>query len=458
MIYMSDLDWVGLVTFGWLLFWAVLSANNLMFKQYQSIYIVIIFHFLFLGIPLLLDVAFGQANFDNFPGLQPAVKDQTTFWIYCLYVSIAPVIWWYTGKTRKAKELSPFSVESNINILSSSMPVNTNYGLVGSGKKVKLFAMILCYLILYLPTILWFFSPDPSVYFTYGAVVNGFYSDALLEYHRLIHQANYLSLLGISGIILLKKKLSFLNLFFWITLMMPLGITIWLNGKRGIIAYILSSLLMSLMIRKNVKKSLQRTKIMILLFLMVTLFISFSYYYQTSLVRSVTSEQLYDNYRRDYTMEHQLKFSIYSELNPDKIKILDYKFQTIYLQTIQFVPRFLWSNKPNIVNHDVLLTTSALKIPVNNFVFGIKSLWLAEALSNFGWIAIFVGPLMLSILCRTGDGTNKKFIKLLTSLIALRLTIGYLTLINTSLLIIWVIFVLRCKYFKKIKGKAYPMI
>jgi hypothetical protein len=58
------------------------------------------------------------------------------------------------------------------------------------------------------------------------------------------------------------------------------------------------------------------------------------------------------------------------------------------------------------------------------------------------------------LFCRTGDNTNNKFITIFTSLIALRLTVGYLSLVNTSLLIIWSIFVIRDRHIKKRKIRS----
>jgi hypothetical protein len=96
----NDINLVKIITFAWLLFWAFLSGKNIIFKRYYSAYLVIIINFLFFGVPLLLDLVIGEPKYDFFRGLdnlRVAVRDETTFLVYCLYIAIVPVVLWYNG-------------------------------------------------------------------------------------------------------------------------------------------------------------------------------------------------------------------------------------------------------------------------------------------------------------------------------------------------------------------------
>ena len=91
----NEINLVKIVTFAWLLFWAFLSAKNIIFKRYYSAYLVIIINFLFFGVPLLLDLVIGEPKYNFFPGmdnLRVAVRDETTFLVYCMYIAIVPVV------------------------------------------------------------------------------------------------------------------------------------------------------------------------------------------------------------------------------------------------------------------------------------------------------------------------------------------------------------------------------
>jgi hypothetical protein len=448
----NEFNFLRLITFCWLFFWSSLAAKDLVFKNYYSIYIVIIFHFFFTGIPLLLDIVIGTPDYDFFyrlHNLRIVSKDEITFGIYCMYVAVAPLVWWYTGRPKKVKN-SLGSLINNRLISKTLVSLNVNYKLNKRLNVIKLFLTILCYLLLFMPTILWFFSPNPSLYLTYGAA-KSFQALSTVEssYHRLVFLYCYISLLGAMGLIILQKKknLSFLNFAFWLSVLTPMIISMWMHGKRNIIAYGIFVIFISLLIKGSIKGQ----KLLILLTVVFLSFGWFSYYYQTSLVRNIAPGQIYEISRLDYGSDHLIKLSIYSELNPDKIKILDHKFQTFYFNIVQYIPRAIWPNKPAISTYGPLLSAATFEIPVQDVRGGIKGCWLAESLSNIGWMAILLGPLMMSLFCRIGDQTNNKFVTLFTSLIALRLTIGYLNLVNTTLLIIWAIFVFRCRYIEKRK-------
>jgi hypothetical protein len=176
----------------------------------------------------------------------------------------------------------------------------------------------------------------------------------------------------------------------------------------------------------------------------------FSYSYQTSLVRSIATKQVYEISRLDYARDPVLKLSIYSELNPDKLKILDHRLQTVYHALISYIPRFLWPGKPLPYDYQVYITAASFNISPKDVIFGLTGTWFAESLSNFGWVGAFIGPMTIALICRFGDSTRNNFLIIFTSFLALYLlllSLGYTVLF----LLIWLILLTREYYTKKYK-------
>lgn len=446
----NEINLVKIVTFAWLLFWAFLSAKNIIFKRYYSAYLVIIISFLFFGVPLLLDVVIGEPKYSFFAGLdnlRVAVRDETTLLVYCLYIAIVPVILWYNG-IPKDKENHGRLLVNNQTFLVNLAGFGNRYKL---GKQFKLLIILIGYFILFLPIILWAFSPNPGVYSTYGVKGVSMLSEAEDKFHDFIHLSSVLSLGGLITIIALQKNknLSLMNLYFWASVLIPTFISVWLNGKRYIIAFVIFALILILLL----KKAFSRVKILVFFLGLLLAFGIFSYSYQTSLVRSVATKQVYEISRFDYSRDPMLKLSIYSELNPDKLKILDHRLQTVYHALILHIPRFLWPGKPLPYDYQVYITAASFNISpkdINIRSFALTGTWIAESLSNFGWVGAFIGPMTLALVCRFGDSTRNNFLIIFTSFLALNLislSLGYTVLF----LIIWLIFLTREYYTKKYK-------
>lgn len=445
----NEINLVKIITFAWLLFWAFLSVKNIIFKRYYSAYLVIIINFLFFGVPLLLDLVIGEPKYDFFRGLdnlRVAVRDETTFLIYCLYIAIVPVVLWYNG-IPKDKESHGRLLINNQTFWVNLIGFSNRYKL---GKQFKLLMILIGYFLLFLPVILWSFSPNPGIYITYGAKGAGLLSEEEYNFHQLIHLSSLLSLIGIITVILLQKNknLSLMNLYFWASVIIPMSIAIWLNGKRHIVAFMIFALMLTFLL----KKAFNRVKLLAFFLGLLLVFGLFSYSYQTSLVRGIDTKQMYEISRFDYARDHLLKLSIYSELNPDKFKILDHRLQTVYHALVLYIPRFLWPGKPITYNYQKYVAAASFNISPKDVLFGITGTWLGESLSNFGWVGAFIGPMTIALICRFGDSTKNNFLIIFTSFIALYfllLSLGSVFLF----LIIWLILLIR-EYYKK-KYKKY---
>ena len=92
------LEIVNLLTFGWLALWALYALRLLGTGVRSSILFVLIFHFFFCGAPLLADAIFGKPVYTHHEGFHLASRDDTTSLVYCLYVFICPLLWWWTAR------------------------------------------------------------------------------------------------------------------------------------------------------------------------------------------------------------------------------------------------------------------------------------------------------------------------------------------------------------------------
>jgi hypothetical protein len=66
----------------------------------------------------------------------------------------------------------------------------------------------------------------------------------------------------------------------------------------------------------------------------------------------------------------------------------------------------------------VYSTAAHYGLPPSPLGWGITTSWLEEAIANFSWAGLLIGPLMLALLCRIGDGSNDSLTRLLTILVA----------------------------------------
>ena len=224
MLSIINLDFLNIVTFLWLGFWALRAVIYIAAGNHNSTLFVILIHFVFSGLPLLLDVLLGKPAFSIFRGLYWATRDDTTSIIYCLYVSAVPVFWWWHGKINKGL---------NVSSESSDITIDNNPASFLSIIKLALYVVMLIFLIS--PLLAWISSPNPQVYLSYGVTVNNLFRfKAEEQYHNIISTTCFLNLIGATGLIALQKRINILLIF---SLLPWIFLAIWLNGKRHLVVF-----------------------------------------------------------------------------------------------------------------------------------------------------------------------------------------------------------------------------
>lgn len=444
---------LNLLTFAWLGYWVLRAFKDLIKGHYYTIYIVILIHFIFSGVPLLLDVLIRLPNYP-YPGFNAALNDELTSIIYCIYVSIIPPILWRFGRPK-------------INAQDRALSYFTD-NLIKQNKSTRLLLIILAYILLFSSVIAWILSPDPTIYFKYGELVkNPFdYSNEILEYnHRYIRLTTITSILGACTLVFLQLKKTnqlMFKVYFWLVIILGLGIAGWVHGKRTYMVIGILLISLSLVIKKVV--SGKQLAIAILVGLPLLFFVADVY---QSNIRGISRETIgeeryYDQFRLYLGKDHQIKMAIYSELYPERTKILQYRLQTFYYYAIQYtIPRLLWPGKPQKApSYEYFLSKAGLREKIDsqysNPSIYLQASYFGEMLSNVGWLGILLGPLTVAWFCRVGDSSGKYLLKIWTLQIVIFAL--YLGLREGIVTVIWVFWVLRNRYLvRQQKRKLYRL-
>ncbi len=423
------LDIINLFIFLWLFFWVQRAFMRLSMGEYQSIYFVICIHFLFCGIPAFCDLVIGLPEYAYLPGFSLSSIDLTTNIIYFLHVCFCPVIWW---KLRLKEEIAI-----------------TNR--CQSNNQIK--CVVFTFLVL-LPLLFLWIAPDKTIYFRNLTFLSNKYvlPEQIIQFQSIIALSTIISIIGFNGIILFSRKYPIKTSIFLSPFLL---VNFILNGKRHIVALFCFLLLSSLLIKNYIKG--YKLFLLCLINLIAVAIYSFLFQslYRNISVNTVGFNQYYENIRVDYGRDDVIKMAIYSELYPDRMKILEFRGQSIFFNFIFFLPRSIFPNKP--WPYATYFTSALLGIwPVQHLGWGMTTSWLDESIANFSWFGILIGPLFISLLCRLGDSQGSILLIIMTTFIACLLLAVH---IAAFIIIFWVfilliiykylIYFLRAKYVLK---------
>jgi hypothetical protein len=213
----------------------------------------------------------------------------------------------------------------------------------------------------------------------------------------------------------------------------------WLNGKRAIVAIALCLFGYALWSRGL----LAGRRLQVAIAGGALALLAFSLTYQRTFRDSdVTGswsggDTAYEGTRVDFFRDDRIRLTLFAELHPDEMQILDSRGQSLLFYSTFFVPRSLWSGKP--WPYSTYFTSAALGIhPARPLGWGMTTSWLEEAVANLGWVGLLVAPLSLLIICRMGDAFRWPPIRMLTALVAvLLLTVQLIAFM--PLFILWLV-------------------
>jgi hypothetical protein len=385
----------------------------------ESVLVIIPIFYIFFTLPLILDLTIGPPFYNKYPGFLVASNDYTTKIIYSIYIVYIPFILYKYGRVRK--------IVNNIKY----NDINTN--------RIK----FILYILLFLPVLLILFSPNPLIYLNYAAATKGLLNLEESKFHYYVSLFSMVSILSYIILIFIKRGPLF---SYSISLLPFIFIDIWVFGKRFIVATFFV-LLVFVLWKKGILKGF---RIIIIGIMSSVLIFLYSSIYQDKVrdYGSYSFEQKYTNFRIDYGRDAVTKLTIYSELNPDKIKILDFRGESFLFDLTFFVPRDIWPEKP--YPYAQYVTSAVFFSQPKLWGWGFTTSIFEEMIANFSWFGMILAPFSIALICRISDSFNNGLISILGILIAMLLMVLQLAP-YISIFMLWVFTVIIFK-FKRIKA------
>lgn len=383
------LQFTDVLTVCWLALCGWWAVRRLAAGERCSVYFLIIIHFVLCGLPLLLDVVVGQPDYEAQPGYYRASREESVALIYCAYVSVVPVIMYLAGRSRGGRD--PVSAEQLAALAARMQRMN-----------------ILLWVLIAMPLVMLLWAPNPRLYLEYGAGALAPLRVEESDFHGIFALTCLLSVLAACGWLLGRGKVRVVSL----CAVAPfVAASLWLFGKRSIVALTLLFMVYVLW-RRGV---LVRGRLLVGGFLAVAIMALVSTTYQMNVRGKWNLEGGidYDGMRIDYGRDASIKLALERELDDSSRPVLEYRGQSVVFCAFIAVPRAAWPDKP--WPYAVYLTAAALDLAgVDYLGWGLTSSWLDEAIADFGWLGLALGPLLLALVCRFGDGSGSTLVEALT--------------------------------------------
>jgi len=391
------MDALRVLAFVWLTLVALWAIRRLMIGDRHTALIVLIVHWWFCGLPLLLDAVAGVPAYNFGINMARAARNETATFIAIIYMSLAPIVIYLVGTRGFARQ--PGRVDAGL------MP------LLPPSERAP--AAVWLYPLLALPVIAVLFTPRPLLYLNYGFVADDELrlTPEITNSHAIVALSCLLAVLAATSLIKGARSLA-------LTLIVTAPWTafaLFVHGKRHIMAMWVALLTWRLWERG----SLNGARLPLFLGGMIVAFLAFSTLYQSNVrgisTRSTSSENFYDNLRVDYGRDHTIRTAIHAELVGERI--LDPRWKSLAFAAGMYIPRTWWPDKP--FAYAVYHTCYAMGAEPRLLQWAITTSILDEAIASFGWWGLLLGPLMLGLLCRIADMAQNTILRICGILICL---------------------------------------
>lgn len=395
------IETIELITAGWLIYCLYFTIRAISLGQRQTILCAIPIHFIFCGLPLILQCLFGTPAFEVFPGFQDTCRDPLTCVIYCLYVATVPVFWWiHRGPN------------PSVTVEDGRSKHFRGTGIIDYVLPVLLVA----------PVLVVFLAPDPEIYLSYSIGDRGLYElEREQNFHVIVSKLCQLSI--VSAAIMLFRARSVRS-----ALMMTIPAVCaacWLHGKRNAVVLALALMLYGVWRRGEI----DRRRIWVVGAISVLFAITYSIFYQTqvrfnaSFVSKRSIAYWIENFRVDYGRDLSIKLEIYDLVHPGEVPTIEYPGQSVWIASTVIVPRSLWDKKPE--SYSYFVTNAAMGRPSAGGG-GVTTSCLGEAIPNFWLFGFLIGPLLPLVVSRVGDQSSNEIVKVLTVFIVILLQTAHL--------------------------------
>ena len=413
----GDVVVLQVVVLVWLLGWMLRAVLRIAAGDSRTVLLVQVIFVLFCGGPLLLDLTYGAPEYSYHWGFILSQYDRATNLIYLGYLAFIPVALELFGGRDSAR-----GVVEPIVLALNPWP-----------RAVAWMAMLA------LPASL-LLAPRPELFLEYASSIRDPTAQGSVLYFLVIALVSTLTI--IAAVLILAARGT--RPIERVLAMMLLALALWTQGKRSSVA--LASLLLLYLLW--MRGTLRGARFIAVALSIVLGLAGFSYLYQTRVrevrtedrdLRSKQASSFYVNTRTDYGRDAVIKQSIYAELNPDQLRILDYRGESLVFCTLFFVPRSLWPGKP--YPYAIYVTAAMMRAPRRDYRWGVTTSIFDEAIANFGWPGLLIGPLIPARVCAIGDRRRSPFVAILTVTIASLLVVlhaaAFIPLILLWLLLVW---------------------
>ena len=358
---------------------------------------VIAAHFVLCGLPLLLDVLVGPPDYLKLRGFFLSESDPVTFLIFAAYVAVCPVFWFALG-----------------------CPCNPARGRPSSfDPRVRRIVRVLSYPTAISPGLVALLAPSPDAYLGYAVPITGALSLDAIDWHHWVATFSVLAVVASAFLLSEYRVLTAARVAF---LTATMTASCWLNGKRVIVAIALSLVGYALWSQGVFRGR----RLQVALALGALALLTFSLSYQHSVRHADVlgdwsgGQTAYDGTRVDFFRDDRIRLTLFSELHPDQMQILDHRGQSFLFYLTFPVPRDAWPAKP--WPYATYFTSAALGLyPARPLGWGMTTSWLEEVVANCGWFGLLLAPMTLVALCRFGDAIPWTAMRMLTALLAVLL-------------------------------------
>ena len=424
------IQYVQWTTALWLTCALMISLRRVMFGDRSTILLVFPVFYVFFVLPLLYDLVLGVPSYANEPGFVYAERDVAVSAIYCLFISLVPIVW--SRFLRKGAIGRPQSEKAL--------------------QKLRRFRIPL-FIALLVPIVLVRWAPDSSLYWQYGFVLTedtGKGATDISQFHSYVTASTFIAAIAAAGLVASAKRP-------WrcLTLITPfIATAVWLNGKRAVLAVAIVMILAALWLTGR----LRGRKMLIAAAASVLLIASFSYWYQLN-VRNIgpaisASSDAYENFRVDYSRDSRVKMAIFAELHPSSMSILEFRGQSLLFDATAYIPRSIWPGKP--LTYACYFTSAMIGSSPQDWGWGMTTSVFDEAIANGSWLGLVVATFLIGFLCRVGDSCSDVIVFLLTAIVAsLLLTVEIVAF--APLFLLWLLCVAGQKVRLSDTSRRYEM-
>ncbi|HBI93265.1 MAG TPA: hypothetical protein DDY58_13085 [Terrisporobacter glycolicus] len=371
-------------------------------RSNKSIYFIyLVFWFIYV-LPLMCDLIIGKPNYGaRFNGFRLSYDDEYTRFFYATYILVVQFIMLIVGNKKYV------IIKSKVKYKNDRLKEikNTEYKDNRIIENILLFFSILTVLLVIIFPVSKYILLDMS-WRDSGKIIEG------LNYYSTIERFSYISIVSCI-ICLFNKKYSML---LKVVLLIVLYMTICSESKRSIIFFAGVILIAYMIYNTEYKK---RKNIYLLAYLGVIAAIMYSVYIKLEFRGYVNSSQLYTTMRIDFGRDDTVKLVIYSLLNPNKMKILDYPGQSIICQIGTIFPLQLLGVKS--IGYNAFLTAALIGQPVERSINWMTTSILDETIANYGFWGFWIAPVIIGLMARVTDKLTREMIPITIGAIVLLL-------------------------------------